>query len=206
MNNKKFFIIIGILVLAAAVGLSSYLPTRFESESEVKMADFPKDIGDWKGIDIELSNRDFEILETTNLVMRKYQDSKGNSVYLYIVYSGNNRNVIHPPEICYTGSGGAIIEKSVIAVTASIQANKFIIEDKNSRQLVMYWFKSGNFSTYNYLKQQFKIVTDRMLRKETSGALIRISTNIKGPDTTASLELIRQFAAEIQPLLSKYVP
>ncbi len=206
MNNKKFFIVVGILVLAAVIGLSAYLPSRVESGKEARMADFPKVIGDWQGSDMELSKRDFEILETTNLIMREYKNSKTESVYLYIVYSGDNRNVVHPPEICYTGGGATIIEKSVIALTPAISANKFVIEEKDTHQLVAYWFKSTDVNTYDYFKQQLKVVVDRMLRKKTSGALIRISTRMIGAADKTAVELVKSFAARIEPLLAKYVP
>lgn len=206
MNNKTFYTVLLILFIVSIVGLVSYLPMRFEPSSEVKVTAFPKTIGEWQSRDLELSKRDFEILETTNLIMREYKKPDGEIVYLYIIYSGDNRNVVHPPEICYSGGGGNIIEKSVISLNNSLKVNKFVIEEKNSRQLVVYWFKSGDLQTYNYFKQQLKVVIDRTLRKKTSGALIRISTDIKDGNEKAALKLIQSFAAEIAPLLEKYAP
>ncbi len=206
MNNKTFYIVLAILVIVSIVGLASYLPARFEAAAEVKVSAFPKTIGQWQSTDIQLYKRDFEILETTNLIMREYKKANGEVAYLYIVYSGDNRNVVHPPEICYSGGGATIIKKSVLPLNSTLKVNKFIIDDKDSCQLVVYWFKSANFQTYNYFKQQLKVVTDRMLRKKTSGALIRISTNIKDGNENAALQLIKSFAAQIAPLLEKYVP
>jgi len=119
MNNKTFFIVIGILVIASVVGLSSYMPARVAAKGEVKMADFPMAIGEWQSKDIPLSERDFEILETRNLIMREYKNFSGELVYLYIIYSGDNRNVVHPPEICYTGGGATIIDKSILSMNNS---------------------------------------------------------------------------------------
>ncbi len=206
MNNKNFFIVLTILVVAAVVGLASYLPSRFEAAAETKVTAFPKTIGKWQSKDIELSKNDYAILETTNLIMREYKNPKGEIVYLYIVYSGDNRNVIHPPEICYSGGGATIIEKSVLPLNNALKVNKFVIEEGDSRQLVVYWFKSRDLQTYNYFKQQLKVVTDRMLRKKTSGALIRISTNIKDNNEKAAIQLIQSFASQIEPLVEKYAP
>jgi EpsI family protein len=206
MNNKNFIIVIIILVVVAGVTMSAYLPSRFETGITVKMADFPKTVGEWTSKDIPLSKRDFEILETTNLIMREYNNPKGETVYLYIIYSENNRRVMHPPEICYTGGGSTIIEKSVVQITNNIKANRFTIEDKDLRQLVVYWFKTANLNTYSYIKQQLKMVTDRMLGKKISGAMIRMSTNFKENGQEAALGLIKSFANQIEPLLTKYVP
>jgi len=203
MKNKSFIVVAMILVVVAVIANKPY---KFDLSESVKVNDFPKTIGEWRGEDMALSERDYEILETKNLFVRDYKNKNGDSVYLYIIYAGDNRRALHPPEVCYTGGGATIAEKSVIPMTGSITANKFTIEDKNSRQLVVYWFKSTSLNTYNFLKQQLKIVTDRMLGRKTSGALIRVSTEIKGGREAAALELIRSFCSQIGPLLAKYVP
>ena len=206
MNNKTFIIVAIILVAVAIVGLVSYLPTRFDISSKVKVADFPKVMGDWIGTDMPLSKRDYEILETNNLFVRDYKNKKGESVYLYVVYSEDNRKVSHPPEVCYMGSGVTIVDKSPIQLTNSIQAVKLVVEKANSRQIVVYWFKAGSFNTDKYLTQQLKIVIDRMLGKRTSGALIRVSTDIQGNNLDTAVKLIKSFCGQIEPLVSRYVP
>ena len=195
-----------IFILIAAVSLLNYLPVRFASVSETQMANFPKVIGQWQGIDAVLPERDYAILETKNLIMREYKGPGGDVIYLYIIYSSDNRKALHPPEICYTGAGATIIEKSVIPVTATIKANKFTIENKDSRQLVVYWFRSANFNTYSYLRQQLKMVIARMRGRRTSGAMVRVSTVVKDNNSAAAFRLIKRFCAQIEPLLSQYVP
>lgn len=202
MNTKNFFIAAIVLI---AVAIFANRPAKFDYKNEAKMPDFPKIIGEWEGADIPLSERDYEILETRNLVMRDYKNKQGESVYLYIIYSVDNRRALHPPEVCYTGGGATILRKSVIPL-GSLGVNEFIVEYKNSRQLVAYWFKSTDLNTYSYLKQQLKIVTDHLLGRKTSGAMIRLSTEIGAEGETASLKLIKEFGAQIEPLLNKYIP
>lgn len=203
MKNRSFIVVAIILI---GVAIIANKPYKFDLAQDVKVNDFPKTIGEWQGEDIPLSERDYEILETRNLFVRDYKNKNGDLVNLYIIRAADNRRALHPPEVCYTGGGATIAEKSVIPMTGSITANKFTIEDKNSRQLVVYWFKSTHLNTYSYLKQQLKIVTDRLLGKKTSGALIRVSTEIKGGREAAALELIKKFCGEIETLLTKYVP
>lgn len=203
MNNKIFF---AAAILLIGVAIVCNTPARFDASSEIQMPLFPKEIGEWRGTDIPISERDYEILETRNLIMRDYRNPRGDLVYLYIIYSQDNRRTLHPPEVCYTGGGSTILEKSVIPLNNSLRANQFIIENKYSRELVVYWFKSTNLSTYSYLKQQLKSVADRMLRKKTYGAMIRISALIKDNNPDAALTLIKGFTKEIEPLLAKYLP
>lgn len=207
MSNKNFVLITIILAAVAAFSILTYLPNKNASDKEAQMADFPKRIGEWEATDIPLSANDLAILETNNLIMREYKNvSTQDIIYLYIIYSAGNRKVVHPPEICYSGGGATIIEKSTVPVTNTIQANKFTVEDKDSRQLVSYWFRSGNFNTYNYMQQQLKMVINRTLRKKTSGAMIRVSTTIKDNNQEAALSLIKSFCGQIQPILDKYIP
>lgn len=206
MNNKNFIIIIALLLLASSLVFQSYLPQQHKNIKEAQMADFPKTIGEWVSADITLRERDYEILETRNLIVRDYKNSKGQSVNLYIIYSQDSRKAVHPPEICYSGGGSTILEKSVIPLTVNIDANRFIIEEKDFQQIVVYWFKSGSFSTYNYMRQQLKVVTDRMFRRKTSSAMVRLSTDIKDNNRKEALGLLKAFTEQIEPLLAKYVP
>lgn len=206
MNNKTFIIVVCVLTIASILGLISYLPAKFDSGNSVRMANFPKQIGEWQSKDIELSKRDYEILETDNLIMREYKNTKGEAILLYIVYSEDNRKVSHPPEVCYMGSGATVVEKDKVKLSNTISANKMIADAPNYRQVVIYWYKAGSLNTANYLKQQLKIALARTFGKSTSGALIRLSTDIKEDNENASMNLIKSFSSQIEALLPKYVP
>ena len=203
MNNRNFLIVTAIIILVAFIANA---PVKFDPTKEIRVEKFPKVAGEWQGTDIPLDKRSYELLETTNLIMREYKNTKGNVVYLYIIYSGDNRKALHPPEICYSGGGATMLDKSVIPITKSITANRFTVENKNSRHLVVYWFKSNDAYTDSYLKQQLKTVVGRMLGKKASGAMIRVSAEVKNGDQEAALKLIKAFRQQIEPLLKKYVP
>ena len=127
-------------------------------------------------------------------------------MYLYVIYSEDNRKVSHPPEVCYLGSGVTIVEKSDINLLGLIPATEFVVEKNDIRQLVVYWFKAGKLYTNQYLKQQAKIAVGRIFGKRISGALVRISVDMKDDNIEESRALISAFAAKIKPLLDKYVP
>ncbi len=206
MNNKNFIIVVIVSVVVSTIGLMSYLPARSDSALKYKVGNFPKIIGEWASTDLPISKQDYEILETRNIFIRDYKNANGESVYFYLIYSEDNRKVSHPPEVCYMGSGATVASKSSVQLNNNLKAVKLLVDKDKSRQLVVYWFKAGKTNTDQYLKQQSKIVIDRMLGKRTSGALIRLSVDIKGENTDKELVLIKSFAAQIMPLLDKYVP
>lgn len=104
------------------------------------------------------------------------------------------------------GSGASIVNKSVVQITDSIKAIKLVTETPKNEQMVVYWYKAGSLYTDQYLKQQLKVVIDRMMRKRTSGALIRISADVKDNDQEGALRMLKTFAGQIEPLLQRYIP
>jgi len=206
MNNKSFLIVVLILSLAAIVSLACYLPSKFESSGRISLADFPKQIGDWIATDMPIGESAYKNLGTKNIILREYKNPKNDSVFLYIIYSERNRQIPYPLEVCYLGTGATIVKKSVKLITPSIKATEMLLEQGNNRQIVVNWFKAGNSNTVNYIKQQLKIITDQMLFKKTSGAMLSLSINIKKNDEPTAFKTLQEFASLIEPLLAKYVP
>lgn len=206
MNNKNFIIVLLILVVVAALGSLSYLPAKFDTAPGIEIKNIPKTIGDWSATDIPLSERDYEILETKNLIMRDYKNQNGGIVYAYIVYSEDNRKVSHPPEVCFMGSGATIVNKSALQINKLITANKMIVEKGDTQQIVAYWYRAGNWNTNKYLKQQIQTVINRLFGKRASGALVRLSTDIDKDGEAGAIRRIRSFASQLIPLLPKYAP
>jgi EpsI family protein len=123
-----------------------------------------------------------------------------------VVYSKDNRKALHPPEICITGGGLEILEKKPVQLSSKIRAVKLLTEQNDRREVVVYWFKAGEMNTDVYIKQQLKTVFDRLMGKSTSGAMIRVSAQVKNRDEDEALALVRSFCMEIEPLISEYVP
>jgi EpsI family protein len=206
MNTKNFYIVIIILIIVGIVSFLSYLPSRFETQFDIKMSNFPNSIGEWTAEDIPLDERTYKLLETKNLIMRDYKNPKGETVNLYIVYSKDNRKVSHPPEICLQGGGATVVEKTHINVTNTIKANKLIIEKKLSRELAVYWYKVGKINTNVFLSQQLVMAVSNLFGSKTSIAMIRVLTEIEDEKQEAALNKIKTFCSLIEPLLNKYVP
>ncbi|MFA5118267.1 MAG: exosortase C-terminal domain/associated protein EpsI [Candidatus Omnitrophota bacterium] len=206
MNNKNFFLVVIILVIVACISFFAYLPSKIAALNEKKISEFPLTIGEWSGEDMVLSDKEYEILETRNLIMRNYRNKKGDSVNLYIVYSQDNRKVSHPPEICMQGSGATIVNKTKVNVTDSIVATQLIIEKEFSREVAVYWYKTGSLYSNNYILQQLRSSFGRMFGKMVSSALIRVLTTCDTGKDDFALIRIKEFCRIIEPLLPKYVP
>ncbi len=205
MDTKRFLAVIGLMAVVGAVSFFAYMPMQFEKGGAVRASVIPLVIGEWQGKDLEMDPRVYAILETDNLIMRDYTNARGEVINVYVIYSQNNRKVAHPPEICLQGGGAMIIDKNEEQLTPDIKATRLVMEYKNlNRDIGYYWYKSGKEYSNNYVAFQFKMSVERLLRKPTSAAMIRLLTPVKDKENPqASLDMLKAFAAQLQPLIEK---
>jgi EpsI family protein len=210
MNNRNFYIVVSLFIVVGIISALAYFPGRKDITANIKVSALPLSIGSWKGEELEVSEKSYEILETRNLFLRNYKNPKGDTVTAYLIYSEDNRKVSHPPEVCLMGSGLQIVSQKVVDIPlrdgAKLKANAIISESNNRRDLVVYWYKAGRLHTNSYLKQQLSVATGRMFGKRTAGALIRISTRIDERDPQSASDRVTAFIEELYPLLPKYIP
>jgi len=178
-----------LVILAASSVLSLKLYFRERNEHDVvDVRKFPVEIGEWKGKDVLVTDTEYKILETHNLVSREYFDSKGETIYLFIIYSETNRSVFHPPEVCMIGEGMEMVNKTEERLDAKmkkISANKLSLQKNNYKQLALYCYKAGNLYTSNFYLQQVYLAMHQVFGKNVPGATIRVSTSLSGAEEEA---------------------
>lgn len=209
MKNFKILIIIALFFMAGFVSWGMYFKTYVQSDT-VNIHTFPSKIGEWVAIELPVTEDEYAILETRNAFSRKYTNSQGQDLFLFIVYSENNRKVSHPPEVCYAGSGFTVVKREVDDVAQSLdkkplKANKLLMELGKRQQYVYYWFKVGDDFTASYWKQQSLIAFKSLVGQKASSALIRISSHIKDQDSQSSEQAVESFSQAILPLLPEYL-
>jgi len=208
---KSILIIIALLILATYAAWKDYLINDRQQDS-VNISNFPQKIGPWVSEDIPLSKADLDILGTKNVFIRKYRKPDGAVIYLYIVYSQNDRKVLHPPEICYTGSGITILENLTDRIVLNdhqdtfIDTRRLLLDNNNSRQVAFYWYKTGRVFTSNYWKQQMSTVLNNLSGTRSGSALIRVSVDIAHNDQEKAVKEGRGFIILIAPDLFRYLP
>ena len=172
---------------------------------------FPMVAGEWSAEEIPISKRDLAILETDNAFSRRYKTASGKEIVLFVVYSQTNRKAMHPPEICYSGGGITILSNDVHVISDSSQStnldtHRMFVEHGSYQQVANYWFKVGDKFTSNYYKQQVLVALKTFLRKPSSSAMIRVSSDVKDENVALADEAIREFILTILPVLPQYLP
>ncbi len=209
-KDKNFIVLITIFLLVAVITWSLYFK-RYKQTTSVDIHLFPKTIGEWTSRELPISDKEYAILETRNAFVREYSNPEGEQMFLFIVYTENNRKATHPPEVCYTGGGITILEneKDKIPVPKEnlvIDVNRLSLEGRGDKQIAFYWFKVGNIFTSSYWKQQILIALKTLVGQSASSALIRVSSPATYENTPQTISVMKNFVRTIIPLLQEYLP
>lgn len=210
--EKNYFFIILLFIASAAISWQLYFKV-YSQKDDTSIHSFPQTITGWNAEELPITEQEKAILETDNVFTRRYTSAQGEEIYLFIVYSQNNRKVSHPPEVCYAGSGATIVNNVHDSFSADssalkdIKVNRVTVEQGRERQIFFYWFKVGDAFTTNYWKQQGLIALKSFLGQPSSSALIRISISArKEEDDANATQKLKDFGRMILPYLQKHLP
>jgi EpsI family protein len=206
------------VVVSAALLLGALLATHFRSPSEaVQMRKpfdaFPTTVGEWKGHEESILTPDIlDVLKVSDYLMRRYDDSAGRSLWLYVGYWQSQRKGgdIHSPRNCLPGGGWEPIEASRLSIpigglAAPISVNRYLIQKDNQMQVIIYWFQSQGNVVADELSAKIELVRGAILRNRTDGALVRLSSPVQGGVDQTTSRLI-QYVQVLYPVLREYLP
>ncbi|MFH1245357.1 MAG: exosortase C-terminal domain/associated protein EpsI [Candidatus Omnitrophota bacterium] len=195
-NTLGFIIVIVMLIVSALFSLNLFFQQR-NAHDTLDVRQFPYAIGQWQGKDLPVSEKEYDILETRNLIVREYTNPQGEKISLFIIYSETNRCVFHPPEVCFIGSGVKIADKDrteIPRAQGKICVNKMSAEKNDRKDLVLYCYKAGKLYTENFYLQQTVFALHQLLGKRISGASIRVAMEVK--EEEATLPVLKAFLTQ----------
>jgi EpsI family protein len=208
-REKTYSVIILLFIAAACLSFHQFI-LDFGQRDSVDINAFPKEIGQWKSKEINITETEYQLLETRNAFSREYQNNDGGKIYLFVIYSQTNRKVFHPPEICYAGGGATIVHQSRVDLPVGadrpITANRFLIEKGDSEQMMYYWFKVGARFTPDYWAQQILVAVNFLSGQRKGSAMIRIAAPITADSQDVNSQLAQQFISDIFPSILQYLP
>ncbi|MCM8824451.1 MAG: EpsI family protein, partial [Candidatus Omnitrophica bacterium] len=179
ISYRKYLVTVGLLICASL--LAFYINNSIKNVStKINLGVFPIDLGEWKGKDIELEDKVYQILGTKDVLTREYKDREGDSIFLAIVYSETNRTSFHPPEICYVGGGAEVVNKRIEKIVLNngefLFTNKLELTSPQGLISSWYWFVLGDKFFSQYFVQQLYFLYHLLRKESPKGALVRVST------------------------------
>ena len=206
--QKGYIILIGIFVFFAGIVLwVQSRPCIVKTNVDISTK-IPLHVGEWQGEDISVDDETKNILETEEVLIRRYINSKEEKVFLSIVYYKDSRVALHLPESCLTGQGSRLIERKSerieIDAHQSFLVNQIITTSPRGNQLVLYYFKAGNLQTNSYMALRWQMMKNKLMAKSNSGALVKFSAPIE-QSSDKTLKILKQFIKAINSQLNKYL-
>ena len=210
MKNRYLLVIAVMLLTSVLVKFFGYDPYHKADAGIKAISNIPLTIGEWKGRDVYLDARVYEILETKSIINRRYI-SNNQRVFLSIVYYPETKVSFHPPEACL-GSHGIALTKSVKSLNLregekniNLKMNQLIYNKQGDEELVYYFYKAGEFLGQNYIRLKLNLAMNKFFNKNRSGSLIRVSTPIASKDHRHASAILVNFIQDLYPYLIKYL-
>jgi EpsI family protein len=169
----------------------------------------PPRVDDWTSIDLDVDDRVADELAADFNIQRAYRHPTGHLIWLYVGYYSTERGgrPDHTPRGCYTGAGWEIREARILAVPDG-HVQEFLVHRGSDDRLVHFWFRSHRKGG---MTGGLDLGVDRVIGKLTTGradgALIRISTPLRGPaDADAARSRLAAFRGSFVPQLESRWP
>lgn len=182
--------------------------------NRLPMRDFPKQLGSWRqvGSDQRFAPEVEGVLRADDYVSRNYARPDGRMVSIYVGYYSTQRSGItyHSPLNCLPGSGWTLYDPARITITPadssrSFEANRFIIQNGEDREILIYWYQGRGRAVASEYWDKLYTVMDSARRRRSDGAMVRLMTPVATSEASA-LELTADLAKQISTALPAFVP
>ena len=218
--------VLGLVMIAVALGSWAMRPP-YHTEPYHKQLDalIPKEFGDWHMIPESTLQIDPTVTAddgTTDLgrlydevLMRTYENSKGEVIQLAILYGRNQRQElkIHRPELCYIAQGFKIVQHTPTVFPIRDMRGQFIpgarmlavAEDRIDA--VSYWIRIGGSYALDPWIIRMNIFKSGLQRRVDDGILVRVSqvvgaNSASGGSYESQDSFIRELAKSLTPRAS----
>jgi EpsI family protein len=212
MKSARFWtvvlLLVGMVLILHARGNTDLIPL---SEP---LSQLPRAIAGWTGSDMPIDQETLDVLGAGDFLSRVYTRSGGaQPVGVFIGYFPTQRTgvTIHSPKHCLPGAGWAFESSQYVdlkdADGNAHRVGEYIIGNGENRQFVIYWYQAHGRSVANEYLAKIYLVADAIRTNRTDGALVRVIVPIdRGPDASAAKARAEEFAAQLAPMLPRFIP
>lgn len=160
--------------------------------------------------DMELDELTLTILETRDYIYRRYVRAGAPPTDFCMVFSEDNRKGTHPPDLCLEGGGQDIVARGDVVIEGvegpgTIRCRELVVQHGGARTYHLYTYRCGDRYTPSFWEQQLTIFLNGLLSRNTSGALIRVSTPIER-DVDEARQRAKVLLSAAVPYLERALP
>ncbi|NNE40228.1 MAG: VPLPA-CTERM-specific exosortase XrtD [Marinicaulis sp.] len=201
-------------VAALFVGLSQVLTTDDLIIPERKIfAGVPQEFPGWTHSIRPLDPTVAETLGADDSIVVNFITPEQKAINLYMAYLDAQRDgrSWHSPRQCIPGGGWEISQHDIIkGETPSgkpITYNRLIIQNRDVRQLVYYWYDQRGRKVANEFTMKFWLIYDAVMKKRSDGAMVRLITPVSNAAGIEKADAeLKAMMDRMDPFLADYVP
>jgi EpsI family protein len=201
-DRLRFKLSLGLLI--GAFILIHFRPTDMVRPVPVPLEELPWTISDWQARGSEsLDPKALEILQVSDYLLRRYTDTAGDSLSLFIgLWASQKKGAqIHSPLNCLPGSGwmpkdSVMVEVPLHDPPGKMSVNCLQVEKNSSRQIVFYWYQYQDKAIAGEIPARLQMIKNSLFRNRTDAILIRIVSPLNGDQPRVKPEIL-DFIAEL---------
>jgi EpsI family protein len=176
------------------------------------LAAFPLSVATWEmQASTPIDARSLAALRVDDYVNRVYVAPNGSTVGLYVGYYRSQAagTTMHSPLNCLPGAGWEPVSRKRLRLSGDHVINRLTIQKGLDRQVVLYWYQShGRVVASEYWGKVYTVI-DAIRLHRSDAAMVRVIAPVAGPgqrEEEAAEREATQFALQVFPLLSEYLP
>jgi EpsI family protein len=212
-DSWRFYLLLAFLLLGGIV-IHVWERAGEASVSRRALKEMPSQVGPWRqvGADQRFDQQTESVLRADDYLSRTYQLPDGLAASFYVGYYTTQRTgaTYHSPLNCLPGSGWEMNEPASITITPadgspSFEANRYIIQNGDNKQLLIYWYQGRGRKLKSEYWGKIYTVIDSIRRRRSDGAMVRVMVPV-GRSEEQALKAAADLAAQISPVLPGFIP
>jgi EpsI family protein len=215
MKSKKwhFWALLAFLLMGGSV-VNVWEHVGEASVVRRELKEFPETLGQWRqrGADMRFDAQTESVLLADDYLSRDYLLPDGRWANFYVGYYASQRNgaTYHSPLNCLPGAGWTLNDPATIQITPAgggvpFEANRYIIQNGDVRQLLIYWYQGRGRAVASEYWGKIYTVVDSVKLRRSDGAMVRVLVPIQKSEADA-LALASDLAAQVSPALPNFIP
>ena len=206
--------LLALLFLAAQSGVIYWVVGGEHPPAPPELASLAPQFGGWVQVRQEPTDASLAAqLGADRLLSRTYLHLPGGPfANLFVAWFRSQRDGTaqpHSPKVCLPGSGWVPETAGVTTVetpAGPITVNRYVIGNRGSRALVLYWFQTSRRVIASEWDAKFWLAADALRDHRTDTALIRITVAIPPGQDSDATYASEAFARQAYPLLKANLP
>lgn len=213
-SMSRRFVVLLVALVASGIIINIWNSVGEAHVDRRPLKNFPAQLGAWRqvGADERFDKETEEVLRADDYVARNYTLPDKRTAGFYVGYYATQRNgaTYHSPLNCLPGSGWTMSDPAKILITPAngaqpFEANRYIIQNGASKQLLIYWYQGRGRAVASEYWGKVYTVLDSVERRRSDGAMVRVMMPL-GNSEEAALQAATDLAAQSAPALPTYVP